>query len=312
MATQTLVEAAKLINNQIVRGVAEDIITVNPLFNFLPFSDYTGQAIVVNRENALGDAGNYDVGDQITSKTAATFTQATYTAVSLIGDVEMNGLVQAQSASAGVDQMAIEISSKAKNIGRQFQSGMATGTGTAPQMNSLHSMVDSAQYTSPSAGQALSFNLLRELLDLVLSKDGEVDFIMMHSRTLRAYAALCDQLGGTPPMQVISMPDGTTREVRKFEDVPIFKNDYLSITETANGAATTGGNLTSVWAGCFDDGSRKVGISGIYPSGTSAGVQIKNVGYKEDYDESLVRVVMYTNFVNFNRKGLARLPSINN
>ena len=52
MATQTLAEAAKLINNQIVQGVAEDIITTNPMWNAMPWTGYEGQAILVNRENA--------------------------------------------------------------------------------------------------------------------------------------------------------------------------------------------------------------------------------------------------------------------
>ena len=46
MASQTLSEAAKLINNQVIQGVVEDVITTNPIFNFLPFKGYTGQAIV--------------------------------------------------------------------------------------------------------------------------------------------------------------------------------------------------------------------------------------------------------------------------
>ena len=59
MASQTLAEAKKLINNEIVQGVVEDIISINPIYNLLPFADYTGQAILVNREDALGDAAFY-------------------------------------------------------------------------------------------------------------------------------------------------------------------------------------------------------------------------------------------------------------
>ena len=54
MATQTMAEAARLINNEIVRGIAEDIITINPIFSYMPFVGYEGQAIIVNRELALG------------------------------------------------------------------------------------------------------------------------------------------------------------------------------------------------------------------------------------------------------------------
>lgn len=310
MATQTLAEAAKLINDQIVQGVAEDIISVNPMFDILPYIGYDGQGLVVNRENALGNAGVYAVDATITHKAAASFTQATYTATKLIGDAEMDGLVQAQSASAGVDQIAVEISSKAKSIGRLFQTGMATGTGVSPEMNSLHSMCDSGQYTTASAGQALSFALLDELLDLVKSKDGMVDWIMMPARTIRSYKILLRALGGTPADWVVQLPGGRT--TIGYEGIPIFKNEYLSVVETANGAALTGGALTSVWAGCFDDGSQKVGVAGIHPSSVPAGITIEAVGAQEAKDSTIWRVKQYANFASFNRRGLARLTSINN
>jgi hypothetical protein len=312
MATQTLAEAAKLINNEIVRGVAEDIITTNPVWNAIPWTGYEGQALLVNRENALGDAQHLAVGGTITAKAAATFTQTTFTATTTIGDAEMNGLVQAQSTSAGVDQLAVEISSKAKSVGRLLQTGIATGTGTAPAMNSLHSLCDAGQYTTASAGQALSFALLDEVLNLVKAKDGEVDFLMMPARTLRSYRTLVRALGGITETMIFTMPNGRTRNVDVYNNIPIFQNDYLSVAETANGAALTGGALTSVWAGCWDDGSNKVGVSMIYPAGTPAGVVVEQVGVAETKDETIVRVKSYSNFAMFNRKGLARLTSINN
>jgi len=313
MATQTLAEAAKLIQNDLVAGVAEDIILVSPLFSYLPFIGYTGQGLIVNRELTLGDSEVASVGVTITAKAAATFTRKTFTATKLIGDAEMDGLVQAQSESAGVDQVAIEISSKAKSIGRLFQTGMAQGTGTSPQMNSLHSLCDSGQYTSAATtNRALSFALLDELLDLVKSKDGHVDFIMMPAKTIRSLKVLYRSLGGTMPVHVLTMPDGTTRNVYMYEDIPVFKNEYLSVAETLNAAAISGGALTSVWAGVFDDGSQKVGLAGIHPASVPAGIMVHPVGSKETHDIDIWRVKQYANLALFNRKGLARLTSINN
>jgi len=312
MATQTLAEAAKLINNEIVQGVAEDIITTNPVWTVMPWTGYDGQAILVNRENALGDAQHLAVGGTITAKAAATFTQVPFSATTTIGDAEMNGLVKAQSSSAGVDQMALEISSKAKSVGRLLQTGIATGTGVLPQLNSLHTLVDATQYTTASAGQALSFTLLDELLNLVKAKDGEVDWLMMPARTLRSYRTLVRALGGVTETIVFDMGNGRMRNVDVYNGIPIFQNDYLSVVETANGAALTGGALTSVYAGCWDDGSQKIGVSMIYPNGVPAGIQVEQVGVAETKDETIVRVKSYSNFAQFNRRGTARLTSINN
>jgi hypothetical protein len=312
MATQTLAEAAKLINNEIVQGVAEDIITTSPIWQVMPWTGYEGQALLVNRENALGDAQHLAVGGTITAKAAATFTQVPFTAVTTIGDAEMNGLVQAQSSSAGVDQMSVEVSSKSKSVGRLLQTGIATGTGVSPQLNSLHTLVDATQYTGASAGQAISFALIDELLNLVKAKDGEVDWIIMPGRTLRAYKVLVRALGGTNETITYTMPNGTERTVSVYEGIPIFQNDYLSVVETANGAALTGGALTSVYAGVWDDGSQKVGVSMIHPMSVPAGIQVERVGVAEAKDETIVRVKSYSNFASFNRRGVARLPSINN
>jgi len=313
MASQTLVQAKLFINNEIVQGVVEDIISINPLYSVLPFQGYEGQAILVNREVTLGTTEVLAVDTTITAKAAATFTQTSYSATKLIGDVEMDNLVAVQSSGAGVDQLAIEISSKAKSIARLFQTGMATGTGTSPQMNSLHSLCDSSQYTTATGGttaQALSFALLDELFDLVKAKDGQVDWAMMPARTMRSYKVLLRALGGTTMDEVITLPDG--RKVIGYESVPIFKNEFLSVAETADGAALTGGAMTSVWAGCFDDGSSRVGIAGIHPIAVPAGIEVRAIGEMETKDSTMFRVRQYANLVNFSRRGLARLTSLSN
>ncbi len=312
MATQTLAEAQKLIQNQLVAGIAQDIITTNPIWQVMPWTGYTGQAIILNRENTLGDSQHLAVGGTITAKGASTNTQTTHTATTTIGDAELNGLVAAQSSSAGVDQMAVEISSKAKSIGRQLQSGFAIGSGTGANLNSVHSLCDASQYTAASAGQALSFELLDELLDLVKAKDGEVDFMMLPGRTLRSYRTLVRALGGVNETIAFDMGNGRTRNIDVYNNIPMFQNDYLSVAETANGAAVTGGALASLYAGCWDDGSGKIGSSMIHPEGTPVGIDVAMVGEAELKDESIARVKSYSNYVNFNRRGLARLTSLNN
>ena len=317
MATQTLAQAALLINDEIVRGVAEDIITVNPIFNYVPFYGYEGQAIVVNRELTLGGVDVNGIGATITStmKTASTFTQKTFSATRIIGDAEMDKLLQAQSASAGVDQLALEISLKAKNVGRKFQDGMATGTGLTNNLNGFVKLLDATQVTSSctaTAGRAISFTLLDELCDLVVAKDGVVDWICMPARTLRSLKALYRALGGTMPIDVLTMPDGTTRTVYKYEDIPVFVNGYLPTVEDLNAQNQTGGAFNSVWAGVWDDGTGKVGYAAIHPASVPAGIMVEHAGVYSDKDVDIWRVKQYVNFALFNRKGLARLTSINN
>ncbi len=238
--------------------------------------------------------------------------QQVFTSTTTIGDAELNGLVAAQSSSAGVDQMAVEVSSKAKSVGRLLQGGMATGDGTGANLNSLHTLCDASQFTTASAGQALSFELLDELLALIKAKDGEVDFLMAPQKIINAYRTLVRALGGVNETMAFDMGNGRSRNVDVYNNIPIFVNDYLSVAETANGAALTGGGLSSMYGGCWDDGTRKIGASMIHPAGTDVGINVEMVGAKETADESIVRVKSYSNFANFNRRGLARLPSLNN
>ena len=310
MATQTLVQAKLRISNQIVSGVVEDIITTNPIMSVMPTTGYAGQAILVNREATLGDAQHLAIGGTITAKAASTVIQTPYTAITTIGDAEMNGLVQAQSLSGGVDQMMAEVSSKAKSVGRKWQEGMASGDGSANQFHSYHTLTDASQYTSASAGQALSFELLDELLDLVKAKDGEVDYLLMNGVQLRKYRTLVRALGGVNETIAFDMGNGRSRNIDVYNNIPLFQNDYITSVETANGAALSGGALTSIYAGCFDDGSNKIGQSLIHPEGIPAGIMVTDVGEAENKDEKITRVKSYNNFVNFNRRGLARLTSL--
>lgn len=311
MSTQTLAELAKFIDDDRVGGVAEDIITTNPIWMRLPMRGFQGDSIRVNRENTLGDAGLYSVGDTITDRTPSSASQINFTNTKLIGQVDLDKEVQAKGESDGVNQAAAEIASKSKSIARLMQTQMATGDGVAPNAHSWHSLCDSGQYTTASSGQDLSFELLWELLDLVKAKDGQVDYLTSHSIFVRLYKSLCVSLGGTVPTDVYTLPDGQTRTVVTFEDIPWFKNDYLSTAETANGAALTGGALGSVYAGVWDDGTGKVGASLIYPEEIPAGIRVEQVGTSETKDEEIYRVLASWGFANFNRRGLARLTSLN-
>ena len=309
MATQTLAEIQKLVLSDVVAGVIENIITVNPISQVLPFSSYAGSGLITNYEATLGDTQFLAVDGTITAKAQRTNTQKTYIATTIIGDAEMNGLNAAHGAS--IDAIAGDVRSKAKDLGRKFQNGMVNGTGISGDMNSLHTLCDATQFTTASAGQALSFALLDELLMLVTLDNP--DFIMMSKRTFASFRTLYRSASMVMPSYLNDQfGKAAGLNVMEYLGIPVFRNDFSSVLETANGAALTGGALASVFAGCFDDGTKKKGISGIYPEAVPAGVVVENVGAMESKDTSIIRVKQYTNLANFGLKGLARLPSINN
>lgn len=305
MPTVTLAESAKLALDELVAGVIENIITVNQIYEMLPFDGIAGNSLAYNRENVLGDAGVFGVGDTITTKAPATFTQVNSNLTSIIGDAEVNGLIQATRSEIN-DQEAVQIASKAKSVGRQYQAMMITGTGAGNQFPGLVSLCDASQKVfAGTNGGALTFAHLDELLDLVVDKDGQVDYIMANARSIRSYKALLRALGGTGADDVYEMPSG--KRVIAYSGVPIFRNDYIPLNQTRG----TGTNLTSIFAGTFDDGSRKHGIAGLTAE-NEAGIQVQDVGVSETKDETITRVKWYAGLALFSLKGLAAVEGLTN
>lgn len=306
MASITLAESAKLAQDDLVAGVIENIITVNKMFEVLPFDGIEGNALAYNREAVLGDVDVEGVGDVIGAKAAATFTQVTSSLTTIIGDAEVNGLIQATRSSDGNDQTAVQIGSKAKSAGRKYQDMLINGTGAVNQFNGLINLCAAAQKVATGVnGGALSFAFMDELNDLVLDKDGAVDYMTMHARTIRSFKALLRALGGASINEVLTLPSGN--KVPVYNDIPVFRNDWIPIDQVKG----TGSAQTTIFAGTLDDGSRTHGIAGL-TAVRQAGIQVVDVGESETKDERIWRVKWYCGLAMFSEKGLAAAEGITN
>lgn len=309
MSVMTLAEFIKRTRDQLVAGIAEEILTTNPIYTIMPWTGYAGSGLTVNQETAIGDADFYGLDATITSKAPSEVTPLLFRGTRIIGDAELDGLQLVESGSDINDLMAMEVASKAKSVGRKIQEGMAVGTGTDPQFNSFHSMCDSGQFvTGGAAGSGAIFGFLDAAMQKVLSKDGYCDFIMLHGREALSLRAAYRALGGVPMMEVES--GGRTIQVMEYNGTPVFTNNWLSITETAGGAALEGGDLSSIYAGNFDDGTQKVGVSLIHPQAAPAGIVTEDIGNMETKDQNIVRVKSYSNFASFNKVGIARITDM--
>lgn len=312
MASVTLAESAKLCQDELVQGVIENTITVDRFFEVVPFDGISGNALAYNRENALGDIQVAAVGGTITAKNAATFTQVTSQLTTIIGDAEVNGLIQA-TRSADNDQAAVQIASKAKSCGRKYRDMLINGTGASDEFTGLLGLCDNSQKIHQDVagngvttdGGNLTLAKLDELLDLVTDKDGTVDYMIMNSRTIRAYMALLRALGGASIDEVVTLPSGA--QVPAYRNVPIFRNDYMPVNQTRGGS----NDCTSVIAGTLDDGSRLHGIAGLTAE-NAAGMMVQNVGVHQSKDEEIFRVKWYAGLACFSLKGLALLGGVRN
>lgn len=309
MASVTLAESAKLAQDELVAGVIETVITVNQFFQMLGFDAFDGNSLQYNRENVLGGIGSAGVGTDLSGgsfKDAATFTKVNVGLTKIIGDAEVDNLIQATRSGDGNDQEAIQIASKAKSIGREYQRQLISGTGAGNEFEGLLSLCAAGQKVDTGTnGSALSFEVLDELMDLVEDKDGQVDYIQMNKRPRRAYRTLLRALGGASINEVFTLPSG--EEVIAYSSVPIFRNDYLPVDQTQGASSDT----TTILAGTLDEGARETGISGL-TAANAAGMQVIPIGHMEDKDEQLTRVRWYCSLALFSEKGLAAAEGITN
>src|SRR5215217_911953 len=93
----TKVEAAKLTQDMMLRGVIETIVTESMILELLPFMEVTGTSVTYNREATLPAATFYDPGDTWTEATP-TFTQVTAALKIMGGDADVDNFLQATYA----------------------------------------------------------------------------------------------------------------------------------------------------------------------------------------------------------------------
>ena len=109
----TKVEAAKLTQDMMLRGVIETVITESMILELLPFMEVIGTALTYNREATLPSASFYDPGDTWTEATP-TFTQVTASLKILGGDADVDNFIQQTYADPN-DIEAEAIASRAKS-----------------------------------------------------------------------------------------------------------------------------------------------------------------------------------------------------
>lgn len=292
-------EADKLSNNQLERGVIEEIIEFDELFALLPFMKVNGKAYVYNRENGMSGAAFLDPNEAV-PESAATFTPVTATLKIIAGDVDVDKFIQATESDTN-DQKAIQIAAKAKALNRLFKQTVATGDSVAnpKQFDGLSKLVTAGQTMDAGPnGAPLTLSMLDQLNDMVLTG---ADAFFMRAGTIRAYRALVRATGGTDATQIMIKDFGM---VMAHNGKPLLRNDFLPADETLG----TGTNLCSVYAVRFNESD---GLHGIY-GGQSAGIVVEELGTVQNKDATRTRLKWYTALALKSTKSLARLRGITN
>ena len=291
----TKVEAAKLTNDLLLRGVIETIVMESPVLLQLPFMEVTGTALTYNREATMPAASFYDVGDSWSEATPA-FTQVTAALKILGGDADVDNFLQRTYADPN-DLESVVLASRAKAVAHKFSDTFFNGDDgvDTKSFDGLRVSVTAGQTLTMGAnGAPLTLDKLDELVDLV--KPGKPDALLMAKRTRRKLSALRRASGNLLETDV----DAFGRRALFYDGIPILTDDFIPTNETEG---TSGAVCSSVYALKFGAG----GVMGL----DNGGIQVEAVGELETKDATRYRVKWYCGMAVLADLGLARLKGIN-
>jgi len=291
----TLVEAAKLTDDLMVRGVIETIISESSVLTVLPFMEVTGTAVTYNRENVPPAVNWHDVGDNWTESTP-TFTQVTATLKILGGDADVDNFLQ-QTYADPHDLEAEVISQKAKAVAYEFSQTFYDGDSSNDprEFDGLVNLVAPGQEIEMGPnGAALTLDKLDELIDQV--KPGRPDALFMAKRTRRKLSSLRRSSGNLLETDV----DQFGRRALYYDGIPLLVDDFIPTNEVKG---SSGPVCSSIYAARFG----RQGLMGLQ----NGGIQVERVGELETKDATRTRIKWYCGLALMGTLGLARLSGIN-
>jgi hypothetical protein len=297
------VEAEKLSQTDLVRGVIEEVIDREDLFAVLPFVKTEGKAYVYHRENGVVEADFLDPNDTI-NEGAVTFTEIMTKVRILAHDVDIDKFL-AQTMDDVNDQVAIQLAAKAKGLARKFRKTLVLGNNTTnPKefdgIDVLTAALPASQNIVAGAnGAALTLSMLDELLDAI---PNGADVLLMRPGTIRAYRALLRTAGGMVPGDVMNSNFG--RPMLSHNGVPILENEFIDGT-VDQGTAT---DTCSVYAIRLNETD---GLHGLY-AGPNAGMVVEPIGTVQNKDAWRYRVKWYAGLALKSTKSIARLKGVTN
>ena len=195
----TLGTQRDLTNDMLIKGIIDSVVTVNQFYNMLPFKGIEGNALAYNREGSDDQqslVGTIRTGVTGINKDQQTFTRHSTELTTIIGDAQVNGLVQAVGSDFH-DATAVQVAAKAKGIGRRYmnllihgnEGGVFVNTNTITSVDLLALLI-AARVTIGGTVVSSSTTLAATAANYVLvPSSGTVRSAITHSLTIGALAS---------------------------------------------------------------------------------------------------------------------------
>lgn len=307
----TLVESAKLSQNDLQRGVVETFTLESPLLDRLPFIEVEGNAYAYNEEATLPGV-EFRAVNAAYSESTGTVNPRTETIVPLGGEADVDRFIQQTRGNLN-DQRATQLALKAKSLVRKHQDTLINGD-VAVDANSFDGLkkrltgaqvLDTATNGIPVLGTASADRqtLFDQLDALIAAVPGGADILYLN------IAIRAKILSAMRRENQYVEPVGEKREP-SYQGIPLADigqkadgTNIIPITET-QGTAT---DSSSIYAVKFSGSENEPGVGGL----RNGDVMVDDLGVLEVKPVYRHRIEFYNGLAVFGR-GAARLRGVRN
>jgi len=305
----TLVESAKLSENDLQRGVLETFVIESSVLDRIPLMGIEGNAFAYNEEGSLPGV-EFRAVNAAYAESTGTVNQKTENLVILGGDADVDTFI-VQTRGNLNDQRAIQTRMKVKAAAYKFQDGFINGDvgADANSFDGLKERLTGAQVIGaatnglgPVAGGHDFFDKLDELIAAV---QGGPDALYMNAGVRSKIRSSARRLGGWDTYQEIA----TGKPIETYNGIPMIdigtKADGTAIipqTETQGSSSVA----SSIYAVRFGEDEADQAVTGL----TNGGVQVKDLGEIDSKPVFRTRLEFFCGLGIFGGKAAARLTGV--
>lgn len=309
----TLSEYAKLSQDEVVRGLFEEILTTNDLMGVLQFKSFSGNALAYKRENTLPAATTHVVGD-IWTDSDPTFTEKSVVLQILGVQSALDRYAMATRSNIN-DQKAILFQSMAKGLAEKLETLIISGDPgtTSSEFEGLTSLILGESRMmgmddgviggdAGSVETELTLDRLDALLDAI--EPGNPTALIMNKTMRRKLTSLSRATGSG----VLGTIEQFGRKIRTYNDIPIIISDRISNAEQYEDSSTWPSSTAStIYAVKFGEANK--GYTVVH-NGEILTPDIQELGTKFDANEDDFRIAIYLNAVTWSSKAVVALGGI--
>ena len=324
----SLAEAQKLVQSDLMAGVVQETFEEGQLIKRLPVTTINSKSLLYNREGTLPTASFYDIHEQIPWVASTTFDQKEVALKRIVRQDILDSFMMDTYKNPN-DYRTIILQTLRKGVMRTIEDKLIYGNtdSDSAEFDGIGHLLpadivggESFAAANPQAYDAggssapLSMELLRTLLDQVRPKAS----ILLMTRTQRnILSAVAFEKGIVLASATGSAPGSPVSDFGKsvdyFDGVPIEISDYLldESDNTVNKDAGNDSGFASVWALRF--GSILDGGLSLVTGGSSNSMDLfKMIELEalEDYDAGGIRLVAYCALAQGSSKATAVIHSL--